>query len=127
MLKKIGNKYFFDFHDKLRKNEIILEGIAGEKILEIFKKLSKKELESHLNRLLVSYLIPDEYIDFGMDIISFKKVVYLIDINEAKTIVIKNEIIAKIFKNLIQFMGERARKIDINQYIKELLNKVNLQ
>lgn len=122
-LQKIEKEYFFDFHKILKKKRIIMEVVSGKSILNLFHNLSQKELESHFGRLIIAYFVPDSFVDTEIDIIMFGDDILFIDLKEEISLHIKNQFIAAAFKNLFISLKEKAIKIDLNFFIKELLSK----
>jgi len=113
--------FYIDFQTKLKKSGIVMEVIAAEGILPYFNKLSKKGLESHLGRPIISYLVPDMYVDFDADILLHQNNVMIINYKDESIIRIKNKLIAVIMMNLFELIKIHSRKIDLNEYIKELM------
>lgn len=122
-LKKIEKEYFFDFHKELKKRGIIMEGVVGECVLKLFKTLSLWELKSHLGRMIVGHIVPDVYADFSVDILMFKNTVLIVNIDEENIIILRNDSICKIFKNFFELILEKSKKIDLNSYIKTLIEE----
>lgn len=120
-LEKIEKEYFFDFHKAFKKKGIIMEGVIGESTLEIFKRLMTGELESHANRLIVTHIVPDQFVDFDIDIIIYGNYVFIINLEEENTVFIKNIFIVHALKSLFAFMQANSRKIDLNAYIKQII------
>lgn len=126
-LEKIEKEYFFDFHKAFKKKDIIMEGVIGESTLDIFKRLTIKELESHANRLIVTHIVPDQFVDFDIDIIIYGNYVFIINIEEENTVFIKNIFIVHALKSLLAFMQINSKKIDLNAYIKEIIENKTLK
>lgn len=120
-LEKIKKEYFFDFHKAFKKKDIIMEGVMGEGTLEIFKRLTTKELESHADRLIIAHIVPDQFIDFDTDIIIYGHYVFIVNFEEEIALFIKNHSIVQALKSLLAFMQANSKKIDINAYIKQII------
>jgi len=125
-LEKIEREYFFDFHKAFKKKRVIMEGIIGESTLEIFKKLTADELESHADRLIITHIIPDQFIDFYIDIIMCGNHVFFVNQEEEKVIFIKNNSIFQAFKSLFAFIRDNSQKIDLNAFIKKIIEEKTL-
>lgn len=121
VLEKIEKEYFFDFHKAFKKKDIIMEGVIGESTLGIFKRLTTKELESHADRSVITHIVPDQFVDFDIDIIMYSNYVFIINLEEENTIFIKNISIVQALKSLLAFMQANSRKIDLNAYIKQII------
>lgn len=120
-LKNLPKSYINYIQKGYREHKIILDGIIGETSLNYIKNLNSKDLKAYENRLVVTYVIDDDFIDFDMDILIFEKTVALVNYEKSLVIIIKNEEICKVIKNMIEAMKVIARKIDFNKLIKELL------
>lgn len=120
-LQKIDKEYFFDFHKAFKKRRVIMEGVIGESTLEIFKRLTTKELESHSDRLIITHVVPDQFVDFNVDIIMYSNSVFIVNIEEENIIFIKNISIIQALKSLLSFMQANSEKIDLNAYIKQII------
>ena len=122
-LEKLRKEYFFDLHKETKNKKLIIEGVISESTLQLFQKLGIKELRSHLDRLVIAYIIPDEYIDFDMDIIFFGNLLFLINMEKEIVLFIKNETIVSAFKGMLLLAQNAGRKIDLNSYIKKLIEE----
>jgi len=122
-LEKIEREYFFDFHKAFKRKGVIMEGIIGESALDIFKKLTVDELESHADRLIVTHIVPDRFIDFYIDIIMCGNYVFIVNPEEEKVIFIKNNSIVQTFKSLFAFIQDNSQKIDLNAYVKKIIEE----
>ncbi len=119
----LPSEFFYDIHQKMKDKEVIMECIEGRSVLTILKKMKKDELVSHLNRIVIMYLVPDEHLRFNLDIIIFEDQVLFINISEKEVIHMVNETIASSFRILFQMIASGAEKIDSNAYIRQLLEE----
>jgi len=120
-LEKIEKEYFFDFHKAFKKKGVIMEGVIGESTLDTFKRLTTKELESHSERLVITHIVPDQFVDFDIDIIMYGNYVFIVNLEEENVIFIKNNSIVQTFKSLFSFIRDNSQKIDLNAYIKKII------
>ena len=118
-----AEEFYLNFQAELKKSGIIMEVIAAEGILPYFKQLSKKGLESHLGRPIITYLVPDQYVNFEADIIIHQNKVIIINYEDESISIVKNKLVAVIMMNLFELIKVHSRKIDLNEYIKELMAK----
>jgi predicted transcriptional regulator len=116
-----AEQFYTNFQNKLKKSGIIMEVIAAEGILAYFDKLSKKGLESHLGRPIVSYLVPNQYVDFEADIIIHQNNVMIFNYKNESIVLMKNNLISAIMMNFFELIMAHSRKVDLNEYIKNLL------
>lgn len=122
-LEKIEWDFILEYQNTLKKKGIIMEGIAGESALKIFEKLTKEQLESHLGRPGVCYLAPDEFFDFNLDIMVFQNIVMTINYDEETILLIKDSMIQEAMQKFISFMESCSRKIDLNAYLRDLIEE----
>ncbi|TAN58355.1 hypothetical protein EPN15_01330 [Patescibacteria group bacterium] len=122
-LEKLEKEYFFDLHKQTKDKKVIIEGVISESTLRLFQKLNINELHSHLDRLIIAYIIPDEYINFDMDIIFFGNLLFLINMEKEIVLFIKNEAIVSAFKGMLLLAQSAGRKIDLNSHIKKLIEE----
>lgn len=122
-LKKIDKQYLFDFHSKFKKSRVIIEGANGESVLHAFQSLSVDNLKSHLNRMIVSTLLPDKYMDFGVDAVIFRDVVLIVNIKEETVIFIRNNAVVELFKHFYDLLIDNGRKIDLNAHIRNIIEE----
>lgn len=122
ILKKISGEYLFDFHKKFKSKGIIMEGVMGESSLNLFQQLSLEELKSHLDRMIIVHILPDEFINFDVDIIMFENTSLFINPSDEFVILIKNETINKAIKSWLLLAQEYSKKINLNEHLQNLIN-----
>jgi len=122
-IKNLPVEFIEKMHETQKQKPIILEGITSNSGLSVFDDMTMRELRSHYGRLTVVYVIPDEYLDFDAEIFIFKNSIVIIQPDTATSLVIKDENIALALKKLIEFIELYAQKVDVNSYIKELIEK----
>ena len=117
-----SSKYTINWQSKIKDKKIVWEGLLGEKSLEIVKKIDNIEiLKNSLGRMVIGTLLPDNLMDFDSDIISFKDVLIITIVSQNTTIFINNKEAAKAFQNLFLIAQQAGKKVDLNSYIKELI------
>lgn len=119
----LEKSYLNDIQNKFREYKIIIEGVIGEKSLAYFKNISSEELKIYKNRLIVVYVAPDFLVDFDSDILIFKKMVIIINFEKRIVLIIKNESIYEVILSLFESLKLVSRKIDLNNYIKKLIEE----
>lgn len=122
-LEKIEWNYIANLHKDFRKKGIIMEGLMNDKTFKIFESFSASQIKSHLDRLIVLYIIPDEYLDFELDVIFFADKIYFIDVVDEKIIFVKNRQLVKTFKNLFYLAESFGRKVNLNEYLNNLIKE----
>ncbi len=120
-LKDLPRTYINYLQEGYRKHKIILDGIVGESTLNYIETLKSEDLKIYENRMVVVYIISDQFIDFDMDILIFEKMVTLINYKKSLVIIIKNEEICKAILSIMETMKAISRKIDFNKFIRELI------
>ena len=121
--KNLEKSYLSNIQNKFRQYKIIIEGVIGEKSLSYFKDLSPELLKIYENRLVIGYVAPDSLVDFDLDILIFKKMVVMINFEKKLVLRIKNEAIYSVVLNLFEALKMVSKKIDLNDYIKKLVEK----
>lgn len=119
-LKKIEKGFLSEYHKKFKENRIIMEGFIGPKTIDLFKGLTTKEVRSHLDRMIVAYLVPDEYIDFDLDLLLLPKTLLLINLRREIAIEIRDEETVRATRKIFEFIKDKSNKLDINQEIKNV-------
>lgn len=122
-LKFFPLSYIKNIQEWYRGHNFILEGIVGENSIELLKQLTPKELKAYQNRLTIIYVINDEYIDFDMDIFIVGATVVMWNYQKSILLIIKNKEICDAILNMAETMKAMAKKIDLNKFIKDLIEK----
>jgi len=120
-LKDLPKSYITYLQERYRKHKIILDGIVGENTLDYIKVLKPEDLKIYENRLVVTHVINDNFIDFDMDILVSERMVSLINYRKNLAVVIKNEDICEAISKMMESMKVISRKINLNKLIKELI------
>lgn len=119
----LSKQYIGEFHRRFKKSGIIMEGINGKRLLQFFKEIDIPLLKSHFGRLIIGSLLPDEYMDFDLDIMVMRDTVVSIDIQAELVIVIRYPKFVKALNGIIKFLQDNAQRTDINSYIKRLIEE----
>ncbi len=123
-LEKLEAGYLNEFHDKFKKAHIIMEGIAAENVLSLYKTLTPEELGSYRDRMVIAYLVPDKYMEFATDIIVMRDTVLLVNLEDEFVIFMKNCEMAGIFRSIFQLYKDHGAKIDLNSVLEhEILSR----
>jgi predicted transcriptional regulator len=123
ILKKIDMKFLHSFHSEIKRKQIIIDGIMAESVLNLMKNMSTEQLQSHLDRLTVVYILPDELIPFSLDIFVFRNSILLIDYKTERIVRIEESSLAGALKTLYKIAQLQGKKIDLNKYIRELISQ----
>jgi len=122
-LKALDLLYLFSFHEKLKKSGVIIEGLNGEHVLEIFNNLNEQQLKSHFGRAFISCLVPDQYMDFQLDVLVMRESVLFIDVKAELVTVVHYKAIVALFNGFVGFIQEHGKRTDINAYIAKLIEE----
>lgn len=122
-LTRISSDFFSRMHAFLKKRKIIIEGVTGESLLNLFESLPSESLRSHWGRATIVRVVPDEYINFDTDIFSTKHKLYIFNFEKEIVVTINDPSITKAFHSLIVFMFEKSRQVDLNGHIRAILEK----
>jgi len=123
VLKKMDTKFMYRFHDEVRRRKIIIEGVVALSVLDLFKKMNEGQLLSHLDRMTIVYVLPDELIDFPLDIFIFRDRVLLVDYEAERLVRIDDGALSQVFKSLFYIAQKYGKKVDLNNHIRGLLAK----
>ncbi len=123
VFEKIEKEYFYGFHKRLKQRGIIMEGIAGEAILDIFKHMDFSLLRSHFGRLLIGKVVPNEYMDFNLDIFVMRDKTFFVSISREIAIIVRFQPIIEMLFKVCEAFSALGRKIDLNAYLRELIEK----
>lgn len=117
------DSFVIDWQEAFKKRGIILEGIIGEKSLELIKQAPKKVLQSHIDRKVITTILPSEIMDFDADIIMFKNTAVITVTERNLSFIIHNREIADTLKHLFLALQGIGRRVDMNAYLKNLNSK----
>jgi predicted transcriptional regulator len=123
ILKKMDMKFMYRVHDEVRRRKIIIEGVVAESVFDLFKKMNESQLLSHLDRMTIAYVLPDELIKFPLDIFIFRDRVLLVDYESERLVRIDDESLLQSYKSLFYIAQQYGKKVDLNKYIRGLITK----
>lgn len=122
-LKTIDSGYISEFHKKFKKSGIIMEGVSGKSVLELFKNIDIPFLQSHLGRLVVGTLVPDDYMSFDLDLMVMRDMVVSVDVSAKLVVMIRYPKLVNVLSGMAQFLKDRGSRIDFNAHIKQLIEQ----
>ena len=120
-LAKLDENFWCRFHEQVKKKKIILDGIAAESILDTFNGLSKAQLVSHKERMVIAYLLPDSMLKIPIDLFIFRDCLLVVDYKEEIGVSIKQKNIIRTLNLFIEMAKNFGRKMNLNEYISNLL------
>lgn len=116
---KFSKQYLKDIHNQQRKNKIVIEGVTSQGAWDNFKKQDTDIIQSHFGRPTILYLVPDELIDFDLDVIFVHDDLYLIQTGEETITCIKSNSLTNALLNIFKIYKKIGIRIDINEFIKQ--------
>ena len=128
----VGKETINKFNDDLRSHRIITEAIfPNHWFKDHVNRLGIDEgikwLKGFIGRAYSAHQIDKKYFNHAGQIFMFKDSLYLMAMNEALVVEIRNSEIQKMVKSMFSFIEEHAEKVDINiglqKMIEELENK----
>ena len=103
-------------HEQVRKQKIVIEGIIAESVFELFGKMSLEQLRSHVGRLTIVHVLPDELIDFSFDVFVSGQKVLLVDYGKERLVRIEDPGLSKVFESLFLLAEQQGKRIDLNKH-----------
>src|ERR1035437_7551471 len=116
ILNKMDMKFMYRIHDEVRRRKIIIEGVVAESVFALFKKMSESQLLSHLDRMTIAYILPDEVVKFPLDIFIFRDRVLLVDYEAERLVRIDDSALSQVFKSLFYIAEQYGKKVNLNDY-----------
>ena len=110
-----------EFHKIFKKRKIIMEGVNGERVKELFKKVDRKTQESAYGRITISSLLPDKYMEFEVVLLIIRDSLMFFDMRNEIVVIIRNKPIVEMLTCVSQFLKDSGTSFNINEYIKEIL------
>lgn len=118
--EKLDREYLFSFHARLKKAGVIMEGVNGESVRGIFKKLTLRELESHFGRLVIASLIPDAFMDFDLNVVVLRNTALFIDVRSEVVIAVRHKGVVAFLNRLGDLLKAYGSPFDLNAYLRSL-------
>lgn len=119
--------YSREWQDAARRKGIILEVVVSETLLDVVGKASTELLRAANGRASITYVLPDEAMDFHSDILVFGRRVAIITPSLLSAVVITDSLTSAAFRQLLNVVCMMGKKVDLNAFIaqtlKELENK----
>lgn len=113
-IKSFKESYVTEWQDAFKRRKIILESIIGEHAIQAVKTTSEDVRRAHKGRTVIATVMPDEWMDFSIDLLLFRQTVILISVEENLALTINNPRFAQFFRTLFTMMQSLGKKIDLN-------------
>jgi sugar-specific transcriptional regulator TrmB len=121
--KKLPKEYSLDWQRKVKQNGIILEVAVSEKLLDLVQVPNTDVQEAVFGRATITYVLPEEVMNFNSDILVFRNNVAIITPNNLTAVIINDFAASIAFKQLIKTACMMGRKVDLNALIREVQDK----
>jgi hypothetical protein len=112
--------FFKKIHQQQKKNKIILEGVTSQGAWNNLNNQTGELIRSHFGRATILYVVPDNLINFDLDIIFANKTLYFMNPRQGTCICIKNQSLYNALMKFLEIYKIFGKKIDLNAHIKEL-------
>jgi DNA-binding MarR family transcriptional regulator len=122
-LHETPRNFLFEVHRVQKRKEHVLEGIVSESILSLFDSCDIPTLESHMGRLTVVYVVSEEFLLSDMDIVISNKFTALYSFENENGVKITDQNIVRGMKDVYTLLAQSGEKIDLNAYIKRVIEK----
>ncbi len=113
----LPEEYSRSWQMTLKRKGIILECAVSDKLLEIVKQATPEMRQAAQGRATITYVLPDEVMNFDSDILVFGHRVAIITPKNLSAIVIADYMTSLAFKQLIKTACMMGEKVDLNAYI----------
>ena len=125
----VGLDKINDFNHSLRSNGVITEAILQNNWFEDhISNLGDKEgllwAKGFNDRAHATYQIDKKYFNHAGQIFMFKNSLYLMAMNEALVVEIRNSELQKMIKQMFSFIEEHADKINVNQKLNDIIKNL---
>lgn len=113
----LPEEYSQTWHTAVKCKGIILECAVSEKLLDVVKKVTSEMREAARGRATITYVLPDEVMNFDSDILVFGHQVAIITPKNLSAVVITDYMTSIAFKQLIKTACMMGKKVDLNAVI----------
>ncbi|MEK7646200.1 MAG: helix-turn-helix domain-containing protein [Patescibacteria group bacterium] len=131
VLRGISWKNLQPIQDSIRNNKIIVEGLLREDYYPTLTSLVKdpvqKEeiLKSFIGRTTDMVFVSNEYLNAETELMMFRDVAFLINWKDEVALEIKNKDMLHFLKELFDLARGYGRKVNQEEYIKNIIEKIN--
>lgn len=121
--RRLRRSYMLEWQVAFKKSGLVWETAISEETLGVVKKLDKELLEYHLGRPVIVHIIPAGLMKFSGEIISYKNTLIITSVERDLTIIINNDAVAEMFRNLFTIILTAGKKIDFNAFIADVVRQ----
>ncbi len=125
----VGPEKINEFNYDLRKNDVITEAILPydwfeDHVRDLGNKEGLKWAKGFIGRAYATYEIDKEYFRHAGQIFIIKDSLYLMAMNEALVVEIRNSELQKMIKQMFSFIEEGAEKINVNERLQKIIDRL---
>lgn len=110
-------EYSRAWQSSVKRKGIILEIAVSDKLLDIITKAAPEMLEAAHGRASITYVLPDEAMNFDSDILVFGHHVAIVTPKSLSAMVITDYLTSLAFRQLIRTACMMGKKVDLNALI----------
>lgn len=114
-IKKVNEAAYAQVSNLIRKNDIIVEVLFGERSVEHIHTMNQVVRKHMYGRPIIAYRLPDTILNFDQVIICFKRDVYFFNYSTLMMTHIHSEEVTANYRMIFEFYRSLAKKIDLNK------------
>lgn len=126
----VGQEGINDFNEYLKKNDILTKivlpfGWFEDQANRLGPKAAVAWVKGFIDRAHSAVQVDEKYFDHGGQIFIFRNSLYLMSLNEALVVEIRNSELKKLITQMFAFMEDNANRFNMNEQAQKLI--VNLE
>lgn len=111
------------YMEAIRDKELFVEGIIPESQVEVFHKIDSDHLQVVSERLMVVHTVPDQLVQFSLQICILDDMVVILNPEEYNVILIKNKGIVASYASYFDTLMLQSRRFNHQELITKILQK----
>jgi hypothetical protein len=119
----LGMERIIAINELIKEKGIIVEAILGKSFVELGQQYGPEWEESYVGRAAAVTIVPEEYMNLGVDIYVFRSSLLIIHWQEKNMLEIIHPEIVDTFRRLTHSFALLGRKVDINALVREKSEK----
>ena len=116
-IETLGTERVVAINNLIKEKGIIVEAVLGKSFAEIGKEYGPEWRESYVGRAAAVTLVPEEFLDLGVDIFVFNHSLLIFHWKESTLVQIMHPEVVRTFRKLTQAFALLGRKVDINALV----------
>lgn len=125
-IEALGMDRVIAINSLIKENSIIIEAVLGKNFSEIGKEYGSEWRESYVGRAAAITVVPEEFLDLGVDIFVFSRSLLIFHWKEKTLVQIMHPEVVQTFRKLTQAFARLGRKVDINALVTKELTATTL-